>query len=87
VDQTQLFAVSCIRLIGCLPSSEQCQLKDFKETVNVGIANLPDPIALHLDSGQDILFLVWSFLVKHGSFSFLEAQLLAFRHKMKLPIG
>ena len=55
-----LVSVACIRLVGCLTSTEQCQFEHLEETINITVPYFPQPLALHVDRSEDVLFLVWS---------------------------
>ena len=58
--------VSCTRLVGYLPSSKKCQLKDFEEAINISEAYLPQPLALVFDPCQDVFLLVRALVVFVG---------------------
>jgi hypothetical protein len=45
-------------MTGGFSPAEQGQLKDYQETVHVFKTNLPEPAALVLDGGKDVLLLV-----------------------------
>ena len=58
-----LLSIAGIRLVGCLPSSKQRQLKDFEKAVHVLKPYLAQPMALGFNRRKNVLLLVWPLIV------------------------